>query len=221
MSGIRVFNSAIRQLQQSQQNLAKVRMAREKNNRDNELFDLKKKQAESKLQEQKLETQMTEVDYEFQKTQLDEYFKQQKKIKEGQTAQINQTEALETNKMQTAQNVSKDLLKRDPRVQDYAYSILEPVTAGGHVMGFKKPKKEKVKDTENYQLFEMANKMAADDLDRDTTYEEKIQKYIPEAKKILYAPDDKTRAVLREHAESAFHRTLDRLGKTKNNKKIK
>ena len=75
MSGIRIFNAAISQLQQQQGNLRKVNAAKEKTKQDRETFNLDKKTKQLELEKARREGKQSEITLQVYKSQMDNYFK--------------------------------------------------------------------------------------------------------------------------------------------------
>lgn len=115
MSGIAVFNKAVSTLQQSQRNLQAISMARQKMERDNELFKLKKQEAEIGLNKAKMEGKMSELEYDILSSQQKAYQKQEEDRMKGHIASIKMAEHQNKGVAEQALNWAKIGFKSDPQ----------------------------------------------------------------------------------------------------------
>lgn len=188
MSGINVFNSAVRQFQSSQKNLMAISQARKKMERDEQLSDLKKRKAELDLEEGEITGSLNKVKRDFLKGQIDEYFKQEKTISEGRAAMIDQAEAKESAMSDQSMGLAKQVIKNDPLVQSHL-GLLEPVisASSGGLVGFKRSSPTKSSTAGQFtqkDILAEARAMAKDDPE-EIPYIDKVKKYLPEAESML------------------------------------
>ena len=115
MSGIAVFNKAVSTLQQSQRNLQSISQARQKMDREKELFELKKKEAEIGLKKSLMDGKMSELDYEIKSNLNKSYLKQEEDKIKGATASIKLAEHQNRGVAEQAMNWAKIGFKSDPQ----------------------------------------------------------------------------------------------------------
>ncbi len=199
MSGIRIFNAAVQQLQTSQSNLSKIGTARAKAEQDKKEFDIKIKRDKEDLETAVLKGQMTRIDAQVQKSLFDATQKTNNKIFEGKAAQTDQTEYQQVQTMKQADKVSKDILRTDPEtqqavsqvlVQGYPPGILGEIEtgfSGGRATFKKKSYGPKTPQDRNriIKLADIKARQASGNRKRLPTQEESA-KYIKSATKALY-----------------------------------
>ena len=226
MSGIAVFNKAVSTLQESQRNLQSISQARQKMDREKELFELKKKEAEIGLNKAKMEGKMSELEYDILSSQQKEYQKQEQDRMKGGIASIKMAEHQNRNIAEQAMNFAKIGFRSDPQgVLGYLGAMkrnqertkeLRPKMSYGKI-GFETVDVENGEDTDTEEnrlslegkrldVEEKRNKasgkiaekdvmaearaMAKDDTDYNSTYEQKLKKYIPVARNLLMGKND-------------------------------
>lgn len=128
MSSIRVFNAALSTYNKSRQDYQATQAAKEKSKREQEMFDLKKKKAQIELEEARQTGKISDLNFKIYKSQADEYFKEQKKIMEGKSAQVNIAEENSMQGMKKSEQVAKNIFESDPILQEY---FLGPAMSAG------------------------------------------------------------------------------------------
>lgn len=107
ISAVRVFASAIDQMQSSAKNLEAIQEARRKRKMEDEKFDLEKKKSEIDIEEKRQSGLLTQEQIKNQQVMRDATFKNKKAIYNGQDALIDQTEHEQAMTGQQAQEVAK------------------------------------------------------------------------------------------------------------------
>lgn len=125
MAGVNIFNSAVKQLQSSQKNIEAITQARQKLEREKELFDLKKKQAEINLKESEMSGQLTQFQLDQQKELQKAYEKQQKGIFNAQNTLLSATEQKQADTSLSAMALAKNVYKQSPEVQTYVKTLAD------------------------------------------------------------------------------------------------
>jgi len=186
---IGVFNEMMDAYYYARERKGSVDRARQKSQDELEIVKLKKQEAQAQLKRERLSGKITENDYKINESQMNEYFKQQEIINKGNVAQIDMEEDKITNVARKSQEIAAGIIRSNPQVAEYAGQILEPVRSGSGY-SFKRKEPEKIKDSDRYQIMEMARKMADDEasnslFDDKTPYAERVKKYIPQAEEML------------------------------------
>ena len=159
-----------------------------KNQRDTENYEYKKKLNKIELENKVRTGQISEMELKMKQEQMKPFFKAveaRDKIKNNWIDEADKKNTLGMNSLgkafqQTAlelARVSQDTIRNvaDRKVQSEL----------GKLDSKDKAKKTKLKDTDDYAIFEAANKMAKDDTYGSGTHSEKVKKYMPEARKML------------------------------------
>lgn len=115
MSGIAIFNSAVKQLQSSQKNLQTISEARKKLEQEQEMFGLKKKKAELDLEVARKEGRMTDLQADVLEAQHKTYTKQEEDKMKGNIASIKLAQQSNTSIAEKAMQWAKIGYKSDPQ----------------------------------------------------------------------------------------------------------
>ncbi|MEA2036120.1 MAG: hypothetical protein U9O94_01325 [Nanoarchaeota archaeon] len=117
LSGMRVFNAAVQQYRTSQENLAKIKEAKKKSKREEELFEIEKKKALLDIESKKHDGRMNDYEYDIHKRQVEDWYKQEKKRSEVKTYDQNEAEMKETQGLKLSRENMKSLVAQNPDVQ--------------------------------------------------------------------------------------------------------
>lgn len=184
MSGIAVFNKAISTLQDSQRNLQAVSMARQKLEREKERLDLEKKKGEVQLEGMRLDNATKKSDMEFAKKSMDSRLKLFEMALEQQGMMIDNEEEKQKGIMDESMNTAKTVAKTNPY-------ILAPYMTGKGDIGIR-PMKQGSSSGQSFiekDVLAEARAMAKEDYS-EGSYESKMKKYIPVARKMLMGQND-------------------------------
>lgn len=105
--------AATREMERHQKALAATRAARIKQQREKELFEIKKKKANLELEEMKLDNSRTALETKAMESMLSEFMNQQKKVLEGKNAMIDQAEHKAKQGAEQSKRMVKGLLLGD------------------------------------------------------------------------------------------------------------
>lgn len=115
MSGIAVFNSAVSQLQNQQQNLLKIRQARQRMEADEEERAFQRKKREMDLESARRSGKLTDLQIDAFNAQTKAYDQQQDDIAKGWNGQIKLAEHQAKTTADEAMNWAKMAYKSDPQ----------------------------------------------------------------------------------------------------------
>jgi hypothetical protein len=116
MSGINVFNSAVRQLRSSSQNLAAISQARQKLEQEKEDRDFRRRKEQIELEEAERSGKLSGMRYKFAESIFSDKNKQEKKIAEGQEELINREEEKQSILRDKSFELAKTAIKTDPTI---------------------------------------------------------------------------------------------------------
>ncbi len=203
MSGINVFNSAVRQLQGSQRNLQAISAARQKLDQEKERLEFEKKKGEVLLEGMRLDNTAKKSDMEFAKKTMDSRMKLMQMALEQQGSMIDHEEEKQQGIAEESLNTAKTIARQDP-------FVLAPYMTGSGDVGVR-PVKTRYAGGQSFtekDVLAEARAMAkesTDPADMDLTYVQRMQKYIPEARKMLSGSGNNTQqeqSVKRQNATS-------------------
>lgn len=115
MSGIAIFNSAVKQLQNSQKNLMAISEARKKLEQEQELFGLKKKKMELELETARKEGRMTDLQSDAFEAQNKAYLQQEQDKMKGKIASVKIAQQENASVAEKAMQWAKIGYKSDPQ----------------------------------------------------------------------------------------------------------
>lgn len=192
MNTIDIVGRAVGQYRKSQSNLQAISQARQKMEKEQELYDLKKQKAKLDLEQAELTGLVKSHQYKFLDSQMKEYFKQQESISDGKLAMIDQEEDKQSILSDRSAALARSVINT-PRFRD-EIGLLEPVVSAsqGGVVGFKRREaKDPAKTTggiSQKDVIEEARRLADED-DSDMPRIDKIKKYLPDARQMLSGED--------------------------------
>jgi len=105
---------------------SKVQAAKENAKREEDMFTLKKRQAELQIDEAELSLVMTKRESELQRSLLKEQNKQYKTILDGKRTSITMEEQNQKDRFEQSSLIAKNLAQRDPNVQSMIMRTINP-----------------------------------------------------------------------------------------------
>ena len=159
-----------------------------KNQRDTENYEYKKKLNKIDLENKRRTGQISDMEFKMKQEQMKPFFdavEARNKIKNNWIDEADKKNTLGMNSLGKAfQQTALDLARVS---QDTIRNVADRKVQSelGKLDGKDKAKKTKLKDTDDYAVFEAANKMAKDDTYGKGNHSEKVKKYLPEARKML------------------------------------
>lgn len=136
MSGIRVFNAAVSQLQSSQKNLFAISQARQKLDREKEKFEWEKKKSNLELEGLEMSNTMKKDQLEARKKISDAALKIMEEQLNQKSAMIDAEESNQQTMAEQAMTTAKGVAKADPYVLAPYFTAeggagLRPIKTGG------------------------------------------------------------------------------------------
>jgi len=148
------------------------------NQRETEDYEYKKKTHKLDLENKRRTGQISDMELKVETERLAPLFKAIEARDKLKRSQIDDAEKNNTEKRKFGENALGQIVREEALMranEDVARMI----------PSLSKDKKTKLKDTDDYAVFEAANKMAKDDLYGKGTHSQKVEKYLPEARKLL------------------------------------